>query len=151
MAFGLHEEIDPGLYDGPLSAFDPTGPPGELVVSIAPAALAKSVLGRLTAALCVLAELSIDRLADAQIISDAIAAEPARLDGRAHLSVGFVTSPRRLELRVGPLPRGRAEEIVRASELPGLGTVLGKLADELTIEPLESAETLHLTVLERAL
>jgi serine/threonine-protein kinase RsbW len=150
MEFGLHEEIDPALYGGPLAALDGAGPPGELVVSIAPAGLAKGVLGRLTAALCVLAELSIDRLADAQLISDALAAGATRVDDEAHLNAGFLTSPRRLELRVGPLPRGRAEEIVRASELPGLGTVLGKLADELRIEPLEGAETLHLTILERA-
>ena len=103
---------------------------------VRPGPLVAPVLGRLVSMLAARASFSIDRLSDAQLVSDAIAAHSSAhaLDG--HVSLTVEEGERSLELRIGPLVRGGGESLLRDTALPGLGRVLEQLTDELVTEPL---------------
>jgi serine/threonine-protein kinase RsbW len=118
-------------------------PPGETVVSVAAGALAPPVLGRVTAMLAARAGFSVDRLADAVLISDAIAAHaPASMLGR-HIHVGIDTAASSLDLKVGPLDAGGGGRIVDASAVGGMPAVVDQLSDTVDVETAGGREELH--------
>jgi serine/threonine-protein kinase RsbW len=96
--------------------------------------LLEPVLARLVGALAARRELSVERVSDAVLITDAIAgAAPGRFaDGYVRLGLG--ESEHGLELRLGPMEKGAAAEIRHELELPELGGSLEALADELEID-----------------
>jgi anti-sigma regulatory factor (Ser/Thr protein kinase) len=102
------------------------------------------VLARVVAALAARRELSVDRVSDAVLVTDAIAAAaPTRFaDGKVKL--GLEESSRGIALRIGPMDDGQAERIRDELEVPDLGGSLELLADELTVE--ESGEGEYLTI-----
>jgi len=106
--------------------------------------LARAVLPRLVCALAARANFSTDRLADAQLVADAIAAEAFRAILGSHLGVGIAVEPRRVELRVGPLPIERERE----ATLRELG-VVERLIDDHSIAPVGSAAVLALQLIDR--
>jgi anti-sigma regulatory factor (Ser/Thr protein kinase) len=111
-------------------------PPTDLVlVRVTAGPLAGPVLGRVVSLLAARVDFSIDRLSDAQIVSDALAAHSAEhaLDG--HVGVAVREDERRLDLRVGPLYPGGGDHLVQATEVPGLGRLLEQLVDEVQVEP----------------
>ncbi|MCW3067266.1 MAG: putative anti-sigma regulatory factor, serine/threonine protein kinase [Solirubrobacterales bacterium] len=120
---------------GQLDEDRPAPLPGLLLLRVSAGPLAAPVLGRVVSLLAARVDFSIDRLSDAQIVSDALAAHSAEhaLDG--HVAVAVTETDRMLELRVGPLRPGGGDELVEATEVPGLGRLLEQLADELTVEP----------------
>ena len=126
-------------------AVDQVRPPrGETVVSVAAGSLAAPLLGRVVALLAARANLSVERLADAQLVSDAIAAHaPTAMVGR-HIHMGFEVQPRTLELRAGPLRPGGARRVVDDSAVAGLQSVIESLADEVDIEADDETEELRL-------
>jgi serine/threonine-protein kinase RsbW len=87
------------------------------------------------------ADCPIDRLDDALLVADAIAARAAAFtpDGRVHVRVSVELGS--LELLVGPLQPDGAEELVASTALPGIGNVLERVSDEL--EPERDADDLH--------
>ncbi len=114
-----------------------SAPPTERTrTQVRPGPLVAPVLGRVVSLLAARASFSIDRLSDAQLVSDAIAAHSSAhaLDG--HVSLAVEEGERSLDLRIGPLVRGGGEGLVRDTELPGLGRLLEQLTDELATEPL---------------
>ncbi len=100
-----------------------------LVVADGP--LVGPVLGRVVGMLAARAECPIDRLDDALIVADAVAARAGALspDGRVHVDVFAEIGA--VELRVGPLLPDGAAELVDSAALPGVGNVLESVADEL--------------------
>ena len=115
-------------------------------VSLACGPLAAPVLGRVVAMLAARANLPIDRLNDAVLLSDTIAATvgPSLPDGRMRIEIG--TSHARLAFRVGPLVEDGAARLRRASQIPGAGDVLERLADEVRVERADDGEYLVLDV-----
>jgi anti-sigma regulatory factor (Ser/Thr protein kinase) len=113
-------------------------------VTVGRSELLEPVLARLVGALAARRELSVERVSDAVLVTDAIAgAAPGRFaDGRIRLDLG--ESDSRLELRLGPMEKGSATEIRRELEVPDLGGSLEALADELTVE--EASEGDYLIV-----
>lgn len=108
-----------------------------------------SVLGRTIAMVAARANFSLDRLSDAQLVSDAVAAHaPAHAAAKA-LRVEVDESERALALRVGPLEREGGRNVVRASDLPGVGLLLEQLADDVAIEGDGDDEMLVLRIDER--
>lgn len=101
--------------------------------------LARTVLPRLMCGLAARAHFSTDRLSDVHLVGDAIGAS----DG-ASLQIAAGVEPRALELRVGPLQRGRGQRLVADSSLDGLGPVIAKLADRCQIESAGLYEVLAL-------
>jgi hypothetical protein len=103
-------------------------------VTVGRAELLEPVLARLVGALAARRELSVERVSDAVLITDAIAgAAPGRFaDGRVKL--GLDESESGLELRLGPMDKGAAADIRSDLEVPELGGSLEALADELAVD-----------------
>jgi serine/threonine-protein kinase RsbW len=137
-----------------LPAIDPADERPELLaaatIAIAPDRLARTVLPRLVCALAARANFSTDRLADAQLVADVIAAEAFQAIIGNHLGVGIAVEPRRVELRVGPLPVDRASEATAADAALGeLGPVVERLIDDHSIAPVGSSAVLALQLIDQ--
>jgi anti-sigma regulatory factor (Ser/Thr protein kinase) len=121
----------------------------ETNVAVAPPAQLSNILARVVTALAARARFSLDRLSDAQLVTDAIVAHaPAALDG-THLALGIDTADRRLELRVGPLREGRGAQLVSQSAIGGLEPLLEKLSDTVEVEAASGGELLRLELVDR--
>lgn len=124
-----------------------SAPAGEIDLVLTSGALAAPVLGRFVSLLAARARLSIDRMSDLQLVSDALAMHAPRrtLDGAFHVSAagddfGF-------DLRVGPLEAGGSDAIVADATLAGVGSLLHLLSDSVASEPVSGtpgAEVLRL-------
>lgn len=132
IAFALSGATAPPLTVQPSA--EPADPHDEIVLELRPPERASPVLGRVVSLVAARADFSIDRLSDAQIVSDAIAgAAVAHLaDGR--LSVAIAERECGFELLVGSFPSGGAERLVADTALPGLGPLLERLTDTLAVE-----------------
>lgn len=107
-------------HDARLAA--PTGPVGS------------HALVRVTSALALRAGFSLDRLGDAQLVADAIAAHAPEASLHRAIDVGFTAGSRTLELRVGALARGAGARLVERSNVHGLGPIVARLSDELHVQ-----------------
>jgi serine/threonine-protein kinase RsbW len=104
-------------------------------VSIVAGPLVGPVLRRVVGMLAARADLPLDRLDDAILVADLIAARaPAHVrDGEVR--VAFEPGERTLALVVGPLRPGGGNALVVDAAVPGVGNVIEQLADELTVLP----------------
>jgi serine/threonine-protein kinase RsbW len=148
MAFLADAELDVPADSGNGDQPDVDPPGGDAVVSVADPLVAP-VLSSVVAVLAARAGLSVERLADAQLVTDAIAAHAggAFLGPRVH--AGIDAGEHRLELRVGPLVQGGSDALVESSAVGGLGPVLERLADAVSTESHEDHELLHLVISDR--
>jgi hypothetical protein len=122
----------------------------QTTVSIAAGPLVGPVLRRVVGMLAARADLPLDRLDDAVLVADLIAARaPAHVAAQT-VDVALEPGPRTLTLRVGPLRPGGGQALVVDAAVPGVGNVIEQLADELTVAPGDDAEFLEvrLTYLE---
>jgi serine/threonine-protein kinase RsbW len=134
----------PAFVDGELD--------GSMEISIAPTTLARTVLPRLLSMLAARANFTTDRIADVQLVADALAAHVPDAVTGSHLSVCVRVEPRDLELRVGPLRAGRASELIADSALGDLAPVIERLTDDQQVATLDGsspAETLALRLADR--
>ncbi len=115
-------------------------PSEQIALALAPGEHGAAVLSRVVSLIAARVDFSIDRLSDAQIVSDAVAgaAGPHMLDGR--LAIALTEQPEGFDLVIGPLRLGGAQQLIRDTELPGLGCLLERLTDSLTVEPTGEAE-----------
>jgi serine/threonine-protein kinase RsbW len=121
-------------------------PAGETVVAVSLGSLAAPVLGAVVAVLATRADFSLDRLADAQLITDTVAAHAdGTIPGR-YLNLGVDSAEGGLELRLGPLVDGGAARLVR-STTRGAIRPLEVLASSLSTERAGGAEYLTLSLL----
>jgi serine/threonine-protein kinase RsbW len=102
------------------------------------------VLARVVGALAARRDLSVDRVSDVVLMTDAIAgAAPARFsDGRVRL--GLDEREDGIDLRLGPMESGAASRIREELKVPDVGGSLEALADELSVE--ESGEGEYLVI-----
>lgn len=100
------------------------------------------VLARVVGALAARRDLPVDRVSDAVLVTDAIAAAaPSRFaDGRVQL--GLEERAGGIDLRLGPMEPGAAARIREEMEVPDIGGSLETLADELAVEDSEDGEYL---------
>lgn len=106
-----------------------TGLRAQLVARRGPAAVA--VTRRAVAALASRADLAIDRIDDALLITDALLAD-RELQRSGSLNVELTARPGALELRLGPLLAGDAQRLLADAALPGIGSVIERLATKAT-------------------
>jgi serine/threonine-protein kinase RsbW len=92
------------------------------------------ILARIVGALAARRDLSVERVSDVVLVTDAIAAAaPERFaDGRVRL--GLDEGERGIGVRLGPMEAGAAGRIREQLELPDVGGSLEKLVDELAVE-----------------
>jgi serine/threonine-protein kinase RsbW len=95
-------------------------------------ALVGAVLSRVVGMLAARALCPIDRLDDALLITDAIAAHAAEFTENGTVGVTVTADEDNLTMLVSPLRSQGAEGLLRAAELPGVGNVLERVADEVT-------------------
>src|SRR4051794_16084364 len=112
---GFHSEPALDLNgDGDDAEADSQPPPGETVVT-ASGRLVGPVLGSVIAVLAARAGFSIERLSDAQLVTDAIAAHAREAFPGRHVHAAIETAERRLEICVGPLRDGGGDRLVASS------------------------------------
>jgi serine/threonine-protein kinase RsbW len=116
------------------------------VVSVAAGPLVEPIFRRVVGAVAARADLPVDRLEDAVLVADALAARAGAhaSDGRAT----FALHPgrRSLDLRIGPLLAGGGRELIASAALPGLGNVVERLADEVAVEADGAGEFLRVVL-----
>jgi hypothetical protein len=103
-------------------------------VSIAAGPLVGPVLRRVVGMFAARADLPLDRLDDAVLVADVVAARaPSHVAGDT-VDVALESSTRSLDLRVGPLRSGGGRALVVDAAVPGVGNVIERLADQLEVE-----------------
>lgn len=115
---------------------------GGIVLRVASGPIADAVVRRVVGAVGAQAELPIDRLQDAGLVTDAIL---DHLD-RDHVEMRIGAGDLGLELAVGPLAGGEAARIIDRSRMPDLGSIIERLADRLWVERSEPDEFLCVEV-----
>ena len=100
------------------------------------------MLARIVGVLAARRDLPVDRVSDAVLVTDAIAAAaPGRFaDGVVRLALADAEDG--VELRLGPMADGGAEEIRKELGVPDVGGSLEALADELSVEGAEEGDYL---------
>ncbi len=132
-----------------LEAIDRTMPVDLTVMTVAPTAVARSVVPRVLSTLAARAYFSTDRISDTQLLADALVEQTDGSISSSHLSVGVSVAPRNLELHIGPLHSGRADELFGAAGLSSLGDVLERLSGGHTVSATGSSEMLDLRLAQR--
>ena len=96
--------------------------------------LLRPVLARVVGAFAARADLPVDRVLDARLLGEALAAHAPRhlLDGRLAMAIESV--PMRLVLRVGPLESGSGARLLADTVIPEVGPILERLADSVTVQ-----------------
>jgi hypothetical protein len=92
------------------------------------------VLGRVVGMLAARAQCPIDRLDDALLLTDAVAAHAPGYTADGGVTVRVHAEPAGLSLRVGPLPVEGAQALIAAASLPGVGNVFQRVADEVSAD-----------------
>jgi serine/threonine-protein kinase RsbW len=103
----------------------------EATVGLANGPLVAPILGRVVGMLTARADCPIDRLDDALLVADAISAKAGSFSEDGRVNVRVIARVGSVELQVGPLRAGGAEELVASAALPGVGNVLERVADVL--------------------
>ena len=87
------------------------------------------MLGRVVGMLAARAQCPIDRLDDALLLTDAVAAHAPGHTAEGRVTVHVHAEPAGLSLRIGPLPEGSGgDALVQAASLPGVGNVFERVA-----------------------
>lgn len=110
-------------------------------VRVGPPELVGPVLSRVIAALAARHQITVDRLSDAILLSDAISARAPEGFTDGHVALSIADRPEGVELRVGPMTSGGAERLRDSFELPEVGS-LASLADVLRVEESDEGEFL---------
>ena len=118
------------------------GPVDETMINVPAGELLAPVLSRVISMFAARADLSVDQLSDAVLLSDAISAQGPEgfRDGMARIAVR--ESDGAFEMRVGPLGESGAQALLDSLRIPSLDASLEDLADEVRVEDAEDGEVL---------
>jgi serine/threonine-protein kinase RsbW len=92
--------------------------------------LVGAVLGRVVGMLAARALCPVDKLDDMLLITDAIAAHAADFTVNGTVGVTVSTDDEGMTMLIAPLRPDGARGLLAAAELPGVGNVLERVADE---------------------
>src|SRR2546421_8649449 len=106
-----------------------TGHANEAIVRVVNGPLVAPVLSRVVGMLAARAQCPVDRLDDALLVADAIAAhsQAHTLDG--HVNVRLTAGADGIEMEIGDLEPGGGEQLLADASLPGVGNILERIAD----------------------
>jgi len=111
-------------------------------IRVGPPEIIGPVLSRALSALAARQNISIDRLSDTMLLSDAISDRAPQGFTDGHVSLSIAELPKGIELKVGPMTHGGAERLRDSFDLPEVGGSLAALTDELRIEDGDEGEFL---------
>jgi serine/threonine-protein kinase RsbW len=114
----------------------------ETRIRVGPPEIVGPVLSRALSALAARQDISVDRLSDTMLLSDAISARAPQGFTDGHVSLSIAELPEGIELKVGPMTHGGAGRLRESFELPEVGGSLEALTDELRIEDGDEGEYL---------
>jgi anti-sigma regulatory factor (Ser/Thr protein kinase) len=117
-------------------------PPDATELRVGPPELVGAVLSRALTALAARHEITVDRISDAMLLSDAISASAPRAFGDGYVRLSIADRPEGVELRVGPMDSGGAQDLRESLALPEDGGSLELLADEMRTEDGDGGEFL---------
>ena len=123
-----------------------TAPSTPTHVAIQRGPLVAPVLRRVVGMLAARADLPLDRLDDAVLVADLIAARAVHHVPGETVDVEIVHGERELAMRVGPLRPGGAETLRTDTEVPGVGNLIEQLSDEISVESGSEADFLRVSV-----
>jgi hypothetical protein len=121
----------------------PGGAEPSTTVSIVAGPLVGPILRRVVGMLAARADLPLDRLDDAVLVADLIAARAPAHVAADKVNVALDPGDRSLSLRIGPLRQGGGKALIVDAAVPGVGNVIEQLADELSVSPEGDEEFLH--------
>jgi len=104
--------------------------------------LVAPILSRALGAFAARREITVDKLSDTMLLSDAISASAPRSFEDGYVSLSIADRDQGLELRVGPMKGGGAEQLRASLDLPDVGGSLEALADEIRVEQDDDGEFL---------
>jgi serine/threonine-protein kinase RsbW len=107
----------------------------QATVSVRKGPLVGPVLGRVVGMLAARAQCPIDRLDDAMLLTDAVAAHAPSHTADDHVRVVVAADDGGIELRVESLASDGARGLLADAELPGVGNVFDRVADEVDARP----------------
>ncbi|HEX3238924.1 MAG TPA: ATP-binding protein [Solirubrobacterales bacterium] len=110
-------------------------------VKVGPPELVGPVLSRVLGVLAARREITVDRLADTMLLSDAISAAAPQGFADGHVELSIADREEGVELRVGPMSEGAGERLRQGLDVPQVGS-LEALADDLRVEQGEQGEYL---------
>lgn len=134
---------DDGLPSGSTSA---VAADDETRIRVGPPEIVGPVLSRALSALAARQDISVDRLSDTMLLSDAISARAPQGFTDGHVSLSIAELPEGIELRVGPMTQGGADRLRASFELPEVGGSLEALTDDLRIERGDEGEYLVVAI-----
>ncbi|MFI4989409.1 MAG: ATP-binding protein [Solirubrobacterales bacterium] len=143
----------PGTESLPALAPDgfeaPAVAPAELAtttgLALAPSELAQHVLPRVMCVLAARARFTTDRIADAEMLADALVSRSFDASAQQHMTLSVHVGTREVALRLGPLGAGSAGRLIADSET-GIGPIVERLTDERRIAGEGAFEMLELTM-----
>lgn len=143
-AIRMHMRLRSDVED-PIEPSTPAVPaaPQETEVRIGPPELVETILARVLGALAARQEISVDRLSDAMLLSDAIAAAAPAGFADGHVALSLADREGGVVLRIGPMIEGGADRLRESLDLPEGGS-LASLANQLSVE--RDGEGEHLVV-----
>lgn len=92
------------------------------------------VLERLITALCARVDMPLDRIDDARLVAGAILEQAWQASPDGWLELTLTTHGDTVRLTVGPLVADGATRVVTGTTLPGVGSLVGRLARGWTAE-----------------
>jgi serine/threonine-protein kinase RsbW len=102
----------------------------EATVKVRNGPLVGPVLGRVVGMLAARAQCPIDRLDDAILLTDAVAAHAPVHTQNRHVHVVVAADDDHLELRVSELRPDGGRRLLADGDLPGVGNVFDRVADD---------------------
>ena len=114
----------------------------EATVRIVNGPLVAPVLSRVVGMLAARAQCPVDRLDDALLVADAIAAHTQAHSADGHVTVRLAAGPEGIEMAIGELGKGGADGLLADASLPGVGNILERIADQVEIEKAAGRETI---------
>ena len=123
---------------------------GEVVATVTPVGLLAGVLGRAARATAARAHFTVDRFADLTLITDALGEYATQSHDGEPVGFSIRSAPRRLELAIGPLRSGSGAGLPESATGAEAVATLGRLADELRVEPAAEYELLRVVFADRS-
>jgi len=105
----------------------------EATVRIVNGPLVAPVLARVVGMLAARAQCPVDRLDDALLVADAVAAHSQAHTRDGHVTVRLAAGADGIELEVTDLEEGGADALLADAALPGVGNILERIADEVKV------------------
>jgi serine/threonine-protein kinase RsbW len=117
----------------------PTTVPGT-AIKVSDERIIAPVIGRVLAVLAARTDFPVDRLTDTMLLADALAANAATGFEDGAVRMVFEDGDGTIDVRVGPMQEGGAEQLRSELEIPGLGATLEKLADDVSVDQTPDGE-----------